>query len=375
VGVVGMAAFVAVVGVAMRVALQADKARRTSIALGACLAAVLGHLSETQLSFPVTVTATLFWLTLGATVAIGTGLDTTSEEKQQVTLRSLAHAWVYAPLAAAVMVVIVLTNGVPVWADVVFRQAQVDAHPLAGRITAAQRAVSLQPTQPVYRLHLAWLYLSRAQEAADPTLWLVKAVTEVEAAIVLTPTAPEPWAALGELYARWALIDPSRLAQADDAYRQAILLAPNYAILYTGWGLAHAWQGDYATAIAHYRRALELDATDAQAYRHLGDAYLASNMFKQAQEAYNAALKNKPNLGPALYGLGRTQAALGNCEEAIELYTQAVALMPGEATLYADLARCYIKLGKISAARQAVQEGLSRFPRHPDLLALWKELR
>ena len=43
--------------------------RQVRIVLGAGLAAVTGHLVETQFSFQTTTTATLFWLTLGILVA------------------------------------------------------------------------------------------------------------------------------------------------------------------------------------------------------------------------------------------------------------------------------------------------------------------
>ena len=71
-GLLGLVSFAAIVGVALASGLQGltrSKNRGVSVVLAAALAAAVGHLVETQFSFQVTTTATLFWLTLGVLVA------------------------------------------------------------------------------------------------------------------------------------------------------------------------------------------------------------------------------------------------------------------------------------------------------------------
>jgi len=59
----------------------------------------------------------------------------------------------------------------------------------------------------------------------------------------------------------------------------------------------------FEEAIAQYKQATDLDGRSADAYVHLGDAYLASGQDKQALKAYRQARKVAPRNGGSYLGL------------------------------------------------------------------------
>jgi Tfp pilus assembly protein PilF len=91
------------------------------------------------------------------------------------------------------------------------------------------------------------------------------------------------------LYAYWGKIEPSRLAQAEMAYRRALELAPNIATIHTSLGLVLARQGRLEDALAELEHAVALDATDGEAYRYLADLYRMLGQEEKAQWAEKEA--------------------------------------------------------------------------------------
>jgi tetratricopeptide (TPR) repeat protein len=89
-------------------------------------------------------------------------------------------------------------------------------------------------------------------------------------------------------------------------------------------GAALQSDGQLDAAIAHYRRAIEIDPAYAPAYSNMGAALLAGGDFAGAVTAYQRALDIRPdfpdahfNLGNALLRNGRPEAAIPHFEEAI----------------------------------------------------------
>ncbi len=246
----------------------------------ALTAAVVGHLADLQFSFDLTASATVFWLLLGLGAAMGRGVAPSATGRAAPSKPSALLP--YVPPALAVLALIGLLCLRPLLADVACWSAQQGSRPLEERLAAAERAVRWWSLEPEYRLRLAWLY----GEAGD----YVAAEGQLAVAGRLGPDDPRIWAAWGELYARWAEVEPGRYTQAETAYRRALALAPNVATYHTALGLVLAKQGRLEEGVIELERAVALDATDSIAYRHLADLCRVLGRDTEANWAWQEAV-------------------------------------------------------------------------------------
>ncbi len=361
-GLLGLLAGLALLGAFFLVGSRVLRTRsgQWRLLVAACLAAVAGNVAGNLVSFDVTATAAATWLLMAIVAALAGRVDVDNVPpspspsprggerlplpwgrgpgggRDRLTpnpipkRERLLHRLGAALLLAGVVAAIVQFNLRPLAADVAAQTGdrQAIAGDWPGAIDAQERAVHLWPFEPVHHQALSWAYLQRAvNRGPDP--WLGRAEAALLAARDLRPGDHRTWAALGELYGVWGIRwDPAKLPLAHDAYRQATALAPNHAILYTGWGLVHLEAGDLAGAAARFRQAVDLDATDGYAWRHLGDAELAQGHVKAAVDAYRQAVRWESGLVPAYVGLARGYSLLGQREAAESALQQALALDP-----------------------------------------------
>lgn len=267
-GLVGVVAFGALLVGFARLAwsgLRSRSDRWAQVAWVALGAAVAGHVADVQFGFHLTTSATVFWLTLALSAALGRGLSPSALKKPAPP--RLAALLLYAGPTLAVLTLVGLICLRPVAADAAYWKSQQDAVPLEERLSAGRQAVQLWALESEYRLGLAWVLVQGGEFAA--------AEAQLAVADGLTPDDPEVWAARGELYAIWGELEPVRYRGAEAAYRQTLELAPNVATYHTALGLVLARQGRLEEGAAALERAVALDATDGIAYGHLADLYLA----------------------------------------------------------------------------------------------------
>jgi membrane associated rhomboid family serine protease len=116
-------------------------------------------------------------------------------------------------------------------------------------------------------------------------------------------------------------------------------------------------------AIAHYRRALEIDPTKHQAWFNIGVAEEEAERHEKALSAYERAVELEPGdtdyadalafeLAKKAFSLPAEQVALK-----IELYERATTLRPGMAWAWGNLALQYEKSGRTQDAEKARAKG------------------
>jgi putative inorganic carbon (HCO3(-)) transporter len=371
-GIVGLLAFVALVATSLTVGVRRfaqTTERWVRIVLAAALAAAVGHLAETQFSFPVTTTAALFWLALGMLVA---SWSLPEPETTPAPVRTRQDSWLRQALAVLLLLTIVPLGFKLLIADVCAGNARrVDSDAELDRsIAAAQQAISLWPNQAAYYQHLSWLHLQRAQRGPSPLNDFQAAEWALDEARQLTPDDYRIWAGYGELYLAWGQAgDPVRFDQAEDAYRQATTLFPGSAMLHTGWGLLYLAQDRLPEAAEQFDQAVALDHTDAWAFTYLGNVLQAQEELAGAEQAYRNALRWAPDMVGAYRGLGQVYYHWGWPDAALRLFQRALELAPGDPALYLDVARCHRDLGQLDLACRAAEQGLILAPEHPGLEA------
>lgn len=308
----------------------------------AILAAVLGNVANNLVSFDVTPTATATWLLMGMGVALAT--SSTCQDRAIVEKLRFWHGALVGLLLVGLGMAAWQLNGRPLLADIAARSAyqSAQAGDRAGAIATGEQAVAYWPVEPAHHLLLSQSYWQQA--AADPTTarpWLSSAETALLAARHLRPADPAVWLRLAHFYtaaARQFGSDTGGLA--NDAYRQALTLAPNQAAIYTAWGRALLENDDPTGAAALLRQAVTLDASSGEAYIYLGAAELA---------------------------LGRFQVALAD-------YQEAVRLLPESGPAYAGLANCYWQLGRPQEALLAAEKALHRDPQNGQAMSIRQEV-
>jgi O-antigen ligase/Tfp pilus assembly protein PilF len=247
-----------------------SEARTLWIAL---VAAVAGHLADLHFGFSLTGSTTVFWLVLAVAAALPK-LEGLEQEAAGFPVRSMDRtALLYLlPPAVAGLILIGLVCVRPLLADVAYAQ---------GGLVASQRAVRLWPLEPAYRLELARAWTQQGSRAL--------AAEQLDAAVALSPGDPRIWAEQGEIDALWGEVDPGEFEGAERDYRRAIDLAPNVAAYHVALGLILARQGRLDEGLAQVERAVDLDATDFVAYRHLADLYQARGQEREASWARQQA--------------------------------------------------------------------------------------
>ena len=136
-------------------------------------------------------------------------------------------------------------------------------------------------------------------------------------AIALAPELAGGYSALAVLLERASL----DFAQAGEAYKHALTLAPGNAEVLDGYGLFTAYMGRADAGIAAARHAVTLDPLHPSIRRHLGYALTAARRYGEAIAAHQEALALNADsatdhafLGIAYYLLGDLENAQSSCE-------------------------------------------------------------
>jgi tetratricopeptide (TPR) repeat protein len=318
--------FVVVVGQALR---QPHSPEKQALLI-AVLAAVLGNAANNLVSFDVTATATVSWLLMGVGVALSAPPASpvgAIGEKRSFWQWALVGL-LFVGIGAAIWQI----NGRPLMADIsarsAHRYAQRGDWPLA--LAAAEQAVTHWPAEPAHYFLLSQAYWQQA--VADPATaptWLPQAESAVAGARQLRPEDPNGWLHTAQFYTAAAQEFGSDTRDlADEAYRQALVLAPNHATIYTSWGRTYLEDGDPETAVLFLRKAVMLDASSGETYIYLGAAELALGRLDVALADYHEAVRLLPESSKAYTGLANSYWQLGQPQEALWAVEKALQWDP-----------------------------------------------
>ncbi len=94
------------------------------------------------------------------------------------------------------------------------------------------------------------------------------------------------------------------------------------------YGIAWAQNGAYEQALEAWRQALVLAPDLAEAYAAMGSVYMALDCWQDAVRSYQQAIQAAPDLLECYYGLGNAYARLGEFDHAIEAFEQGCQRIP-----------------------------------------------
>lgn len=103
-------------------------------------------------------------------------------------------------------------------------------------------------------------------------------------------------------------------------------------------GRNHFVAGNYGLAEKHFRKAVELRATNGNAWMGLAASYDRLGRFDMADRAYQQAIKVSGRTPKLINNMGYSQLLRGNTDEARKLLNEAHKLMPNDPVVKANLA-------------------------------------
>ena len=177
-----------------------------------------------------------------------------------------------------------------------------------------------------------------------------------------------------EIYRELILIDPcnyiayanlavicgiqKRFEELIELLEEALRLKPNFPEAHNSLGNAYKAQGDLSAAVVSYRKALQLKPSFPEAYNNLGVALKEQGDFAAAIASYQKALWLKPNYSEALNNLGNAFMRKGDLTAAIHVYKSALKLKPRSPGFFSSLGVALHALGDLAAAIKSHNKAL-----------------
>ncbi len=172
------------------------------------------------------------------------------------------------------------------------------------------------------------------------------------------------------------LFDAGRLADAEDEFRTAISIAPNFAPAYIGIGTLQEKAAKYQMAVESFKEALRYDNSDYDANIGLGIAYFNLQKLDDAESPFvNAAYKDRFAVTPHYY-LGLIFAVRNDVEVAQKAFEKVKELDGGRSypIIHKYLGRIYLHKHMDKAAVNEFETYLTLLPGAKDSEAIKKEI-
>lgn len=134
-----------------------------------------------------------------------------------------------------------------------------------------------------------------------------------------------------------------------------------------GLGEVYSWQGRYAEAKALYRPWVQAAPNSPEPRFRLAQANAWGREVKAAEKLYRENLAAFPNHTPSRLGLAEVLVWRGKYREAFSIYRQLKETHPENPDVWVGLVRAQTMHRDYLAAKQTVNEALTRFPKHREL--------
>lgn len=133
-------------------------------------------------------------------------------------------------------------------------------------------------------------------------------------------------------------------------YRSAIAKFPDFRRAHKNLGLLLVQRSDFAGALQHISRAVELGDRDGRNYGLMGYAYINRENYLSAEQAYRNAILQDPETKDWKVGLARCLLAMERYKEAVALFDELIAGNPDDSTYWMLQANAYLGLERPAAA-------------------------
>ena len=145
-------------------------------------------------------------------------------------------------------------------------------------------------------------------------------------------------------------------------WTHALACTTNNDVAHCNLGDALAEQGRLDEAIAHFRRAVEIEPSYANAHNNLGNALLRKGSLDEAIVHFKKAAAIQPGFAVTHYNLGNALFRKGEVDEAIAAFEKALQLAPQFAEAHNNLGAALLRKGRADEAIACFQSALRYNP-------------
>ncbi len=146
--------------------------------------------------------------------------------------------------------------------------------------------------------------------------------------------------------------------RAEEAYRKSLEYNPQNSDAYNGIGTILGARGKVAEAIPYFKKALELDPNSIETYHNLGVALYSQGNFEEALAYYAKAIEIDPEDANTLCNMGFVLARQGRIDEAIARYKEAIKANPKHLVAHNNLGNVLGELKKFDEAIAQYREAI-----------------
>ncbi|MFC1835701.1 tetratricopeptide repeat protein [Thermodesulfobacteriota bacterium] len=147
-----------------------------------------------------------------------------------------------------------------------------------------------------------------------------------------------------------SLLDKGDYAGAVEHLNRAVEVSPQKHKPFNNLGNALFEQGKVSEAITLFRKAGEADPQSPTAYNNLGSVLLGQGKVSEAISLFERAIEISPRYARAYNNMGNALMKQGKVPEALSNYRKAIQLKPDLAAPYENLGNALMKQGKLSEA-------------------------
>jgi tetratricopeptide (TPR) repeat protein len=154
----------------------------------------------------------------------------------------------------------------------------------------------------------------------------------------------------------------------DDAirhYQKAIDIASTFYPAHNNIGSDLLKKSDFANAQLHFKEAIKLNQSDAEAHLNLANLYLTEKHYDLAFESAQEGLRRDPNSAFGQFLLGAIHERLGKFAEAERALRSALSLSPLMSRAHLELVNLYLLQKDNIKAMAELRTFLDKFPADP----------
>jgi len=183
--------------------------------------------------------------------------------------------------------------------------------------------------------------------------------------LATTPQLVSAQTSVGQLFQQGnAAYNAGKYSQAEAIWRRVLQIEQKNAEAYVGLGNALYYQKKLEQAIAAYNKAIQIEPKNAYAYNGVGWVLLAQKKPNEAITAFQTAIQIDPRYANNYDGLGATLSEQGKLNEAIAAYQKAIQIDPKYGRAYNNMGIALRKQGKLEQAIAAYNKAIQLKPNY-----------
>jgi len=162
----------------------------------------------------------------------------------------------------------------------------------------------------------------------------------------------------------WNFEAQGRYRQAESAFKRMLEYDSLNVDAYVGLGWVYRDQGRWLDAEREFKKALQLDPRRQDAYLGIGWCLKDQSQYAAAEELFKKAIALNPHSKEAYIGLGWSSREQGRYDDAELFFMKALEFSPQDAGLYCTLGEVLFKNDKFMQAEEAFNKSVSINPRY-----------